>query len=320
MAITRGRLGATIAVSALGFCLYFAAAVAGDLAQVASALAHLHYRDLALIFGLSLLNYALRFGRWQWYLTTMGHALRPATSLLNYLAGFAFTMTPGKAGEAVRSVYLKSHGVSYKESLAALLSERLLDLLAIVLLACVAVIWYDRYRWIVLFTGVLVLLGIWWITHPTFLEALRRLSACRRFETLKWLPHKLRVLFETSRALLQFPAIYGGLLLGLVAWGAEGMGLYYSVAGMGLAVSASQAVGIYAVSILAGVLSFLPGGLGSTETVMGLLLLLSGVDPAHAVAATLLCRIATLWFAIAIGFVAIVVLELKAPRKRVTIQ
>ncbi len=69
-------MGATIAVSALGFCLYFAAAVAGDLGQVASALARLHYRDLALIFGLSLLNYALRFVRWQWFLTTMGRSAK----------------------------------------------------------------------------------------------------------------------------------------------------------------------------------------------------------------------------------------------------
>ena len=38
------------------------------------------------------------------------------------------------------------------------------------------------------------------------------------------------------------------------------------------------------VSVLAGALSFIPGGLGSTEAVMGVLLLLVGVDTATAVA------------------------------------
>jgi uncharacterized protein (TIRG00374 family) len=53
--------------------------------------------------------------------------------------------------------------------------------------------------------------------------------------------------------------------------------------------------------MLAGALSFMPGGLGSAEAVMGGLLMLSGMSGAEAVAATALTRIATLWFAVAIG-------------------
>ena len=54
---------------------------------------------------------------------------------LYYLSGFAFTVSPAKAGEAVRSLYLRSYGVTYSQSIAALFVERLQDLLAMVLLA-----------------------------------------------------------------------------------------------------------------------------------------------------------------------------------------
>ena len=78
---------------------------------------------IALILGLSLLNYCLRFVRWQLYLSRLGYDLPHGLSLRYYLAGFAFTTTPGKAGEAVRSLYLKRHGISYSQSLSALFAR-----------------------------------------------------------------------------------------------------------------------------------------------------------------------------------------------------
>lgn len=72
-------------------------------------------------------------------------------------------------------------------------------------------------------------------------------------------------------------------------------------------------VGIYAIAVLAGALSFLPGGLGGTEAVMGVLLVAFGADGATAVAITLLCRLATLWFAVALGGLAVAVLGMREP-------
>ena len=62
-----------------------------------------------------------------------------------------------------------------------------------------------------------------------------------------------------------------------------------------------MAVFVYAFAMLVGGLSFLPGGLGSSEAVMIGLLSLYGLPEATAVTATLICRLATLWFAVALG-------------------
>jgi len=68
-------------------------------------------------------------------------------------------------------------------------------------------------------------------------------------------------------------------------------------------VALGLAIVIYAGTTIAGALSFLPGGLGVTEGAMTLALVSGAAhfDRASAVAATLLTRLATLWFAVALG-------------------
>ena len=54
----------------------------------------------------------------------------------------------------------------------------------------------------------------------------------------------------------------------------------------------------------------LPAGIGGTEAVMTTLLVSRGASVADALIATLLCRLATLWFAVIIGLAATAILEL----------
>jgi uncharacterized protein (TIRG00374 family) len=83
---------------------------------------------------------------------------------------------------------------------------------------------------------------------------------------------------------------------------------------LGADISMPLAVGIYATGILVGALSFLPGGIGSAEAVMIGLLVLAGIDPTTAIAATLICRIAALWYSIALGLGIVLRLELRSGR------
>ncbi len=92
-----------------------------------------------------------------------------------------------------------------------------------------------------------------------------------------------------------------GLSLGVVAWLAEGVGFWWLLSALGYPLDLQTAVFIYAFAMLIGGLSFLPGGLGSSEAVMIGLLVMNGLPEASAVTATLICRLATLWFAVALG-------------------
>ena len=98
--------------------------------------------------------------------------------------------------------------------------------------------------------------------------------------------------------------------MSLIAWCAEGLAFYYILVLLEIVVTPWLGIGIYAISILVGAISFIPGGLGSTEAVMGLLLIVIGASQADAVTATVICRMTTLWFAVGIGFIVLIWLEI----------
>ncbi|MDG4595306.1 MAG: lysylphosphatidylglycerol synthase transmembrane domain-containing protein [Candidatus Contendobacter sp.] len=295
----------------LATLLYLAFVLLTDRAALLAALRRVGSPILVAIFALSLLNYLLRFWRWQRYIAAFGHVLPWRRHLLYYLAGFTLTVTPGKAGEAVRSLYLRGHGVSYAQSLAVLFVERLLDVLAMSLLALLILLARPDYAWLVAVAWVLVLALGWLVTRRWLPDRLRGWGDGHRYGHRF---DRLARLFDSAAMLLRPGHFLFGLGLGVLSWGLEGLSLSLIARDIGVELSLAAGIGIYAIAVLAGALSFLPGGLGGTEAVMGVLLVAFGSDGAAAVAITLLCRIATLWFAVTLGGMAVAALGLDGRR------
>jgi len=289
--------------------IYGGSVIVSDFNAVGESIAKLGLVGWVIVLGLSLFNYGLRFIRWELYLRRLHSRIPLIQSLAYYLGGFAFTTTPGKAGEAVRSLYLKRHGVAYVHSLAAFFTERLVDLFAMVLLALLAALTFPDYQWLILVIMALVVVFIPVVhsrhLHAFFERQLTRLSS----EKFRNLGSRLLELLRSSSTLLRSGPLYAGVVLALIAWGAEGVAFHVILQNLDVETSLGLAVGIYSVSVLAGALSFIPGGLGSTEAVMVLLLTLVGVNTPAAIAATLICRLATLWFAVIIGGAVLAALE-----------
>lgn len=68
-------------------------------------------------------------------------------------------------------------------------------------------------------------------------------------------------------------------------------------------------MGIYCVSILAGALTFIPGGIGATEAAMSLLLIALGMEASIAILASVIARAITIWFAVALGLLSMLILN-----------
>jgi uncharacterized protein (TIRG00374 family) len=294
----------------LSIAFYGAWAAFSGPGEVWAAIKSLGSAGWAIILGLSLFNYLLRFVRWEYYLRQLGNRVPLFANLAIYLAGFGFTTTPGKVGEAVRTVYLKPFNVSYVHGLCAFFVERLVDMLSMILVAALAAYAFENTRWLV-FVALLATLAFLPMVHSrifySFLERRQQAFESERFRTLG---RSLLDMLSASADLLKSGPLYIGLLLGLLAWFAEGYALYIVLERLGAATPVYVAAGIYGVSVLAGAVSFVPGGLGGTELVMGSLLVLSGVDAPMAVSAVIICRLATLWFAVAIGLVFVVGIEI----------
>lgn len=295
-----------------GLVLYVVFLVFSDYKETLVAVARLEGGHWLLIIGLSLGNYTLRFGRWHYYLRVLGYKVPNRCHILYYLAGFALTTTPGKAGETVRSLYLKKHNVDYAHSLGAFFAERLMDLLAMVGLALLVIYPLEKYRWTIFLAAGLVVFILVLVQSGMLVKwLLLWTEKARLVVKLKTALERLTALLKSASILLRSQRLYGGLSLGVLAWGAEGLSLFYILKILGVALTPTVCIGIYAISVLVGALSFMPGGLGSTEAVMGLMLIVLGVPKQEAVAATLICRVATLWFAVGVGFLAMAWLHLR---------
>jgi uncharacterized protein (TIRG00374 family) len=287
----------------LAIALYFVGMVTTDFHATRTAVARMDWVAWAAVIALSLLNYLLRFVRWTTYIRHFSHVRLPTgRHSLYYLSGFALSTTPGKAGEAIRSLYLHPHGVGYHQSISALFVERLLDMLAITLLAVLACIYFPQYQWVALLTSVIAFGGLIVVHQKWAIDWLERQA--ERLGAARKLVKHLAIMLRSALMLMRSRQLVGGLALGVIAWGGEGIGLYLILKAMGAHVDLWLAVSIYGIAVLVGAVSFLPGGLGGTEAAMTLLLIASGVDKSTALAATLVCRVATLWFAVALGLIA----------------
>jgi uncharacterized protein (TIRG00374 family) len=293
----------------LAACGYLAFALLGDGRAVASAIARVGLMVLFIALLLSLVNYGLRFIRWQVYLFTLGHAVPWRPSLRIYLAGFALITTPAKAGEAVRGVILKRRGVPYPDTLAAVFSERIADLAGILPLTLLGLAMYPEARPLIYLGGGLAVLFILFLTRRRWLLSLQAaLPAPARIQ--KWLGHFFEILLQAERC--HRPRILSlAVILSLLGWAAEATAFFLILQAMDTGIPFILATFIFAVAILAGALTFTPGGLGSTEAAMAALLVWAGVSLPEAIAATLLIRITTLWFAVAIGTIAMASITLR---------
>ena len=281
------------AIGYLGFVLW------SGWGDVASAVAKVGFFGVGVVLSLSLVNYGLRFVRWQLYLSAMDHPVPHWHSLQIYLAGFTLTTTPGKAGEALRGVLLKRWGVPYPTSLAAFLSERLSDLFAVVLLTLLGLTIYPAAHPLIAIGAAGGLVVFMLVSNRAALGRLGRLVQGSTSAAVL-LRHSIHVLLQASRCHTPLLVVIA-TALSLVAWAAEAFAFSLILRWMGVEVSLAFAVFVYAISMLAGALSFMPGGLGSAEAIMISLLVWQNAPTSDAVAATVLVRLATLWFAVGIG-------------------
>jgi len=295
------------ALGYLGFSLW------GGWAAVSKAVGEVGLIGIAIALFMSALNYGLRFVRWQIYLQALAHPMPWKPSLNIYLAGFALTTTPGKAGEALRGVLLKRWGVPYPHSFAAFFSERLSDLFAVVLLTLFGLSLYPEARSMIVVGVALVGIGLLVLSQRRLLEHLSAVLPAppNGGKLVGLLRHLIHVLVEAQRC-NRLGLLVGVTLLSVVAWSSEALAFHWMLGWMGADIPLTFAVFVYALAMLAGAVSFMPGGLGGAEAVMVGLLVWKGMSSADAIAATVLIRLATLWFAVGIG--AVMLLRLKTTK------
>ncbi len=294
---------------AAGVAIYVGFSIWADARNVGRALADFHWPIALAALGLASLNYVVRFGRWHYYLKVLGLKVPVGHSLLVFLGGFSLTVTPGKLGEVVKALLLReSHGIPAARTAPIVIAERFTDLVGLLLLACVGIFTFKIDPRFLLVGAGLIGFGLVVVSVAPVAAFVLRLAA--RIPGVRRFAPKLEEAYRTTAELLRPRPLILGVLLSTVSWFFECTAFWAVVHGFsGASIDIQAATFIYASMTVAGALSFLPGGLGVTEA--GMLAMLgelgTGCNRSVAAAATFVTRLCTLWFAVLLGIVALLI-------------
>jgi len=275
-----------------------------DARELAAELAGFPPRLLPPVLALSLVNYLLRFVRWELYLARLGVDLPRGRSLAVFLVGFLLSVTPGKAGELGKAWLVRELGGGRAlRVVPAVVAERVTDLLGVLVLLALGALPLPGGQLLAAAGLGAVVLAVLLLTWRGGAERLFRLLA--RLPLVGRRIPVLAELYGTLRELLSPGLLATALTVSIVAWGAEGVGFFLVMREYAPQAGLLPAVFDYTVSTCLGSLSMLPGGLVAAEGSLTALLDSQGLSTAAAAAATLIIRAATLWFAVLLGLLAL---------------
>jgi glycosyltransferase 2 family protein len=294
--------GKLLLSAGFGAIVFIALTIWADIDKLAAAFINFNWAWAPVIITCTLLNYAFRYMKWEYYTRELDMYPGRGRNLIIFFSAFIMAVTPGKFGEVLKSWMLKRvNGTPVSRSAPIIIAERLTDFIGLVLLLIAGAWVFDISRTAVagfaLFFFAVTLLLAWRRGSLALIDLLGRLPLLRRYAG-----HG-REAYESMHALLRPRPLFAAVLLSVLAWFFECAGYWIILSVFDAPPTLLKATFIYAFSTIVGAVSMLPGGLGTTEGSLTALSMLAGATRDVAVASTFIIRVATLWFAVALGVV-----------------
>jgi uncharacterized protein (TIRG00374 family) len=289
--------------------LYVVIALLSDWQELTAALKSFPWEWLPLIIGLALINYIVRVFRWHWWLELVGVRITRWDSARIFGIGSLMVMTPGKVGELLKSYMVKNvTGTPMSTTAPVIVSERVIDGIAMLLLASVGLLAFPEPRAQILALALLVAFLVGIIIIQIRPLALKVLSFAHHIPVVHKFSDSLLAIYDSSYTIFRPLPLLLALTLGLIAWGTSGLAFGLVLAGFGAPLTWQtmfMAVFIFNISTVIGAVFAMPGGLGGFEgSAVFWVIRLFSLPAATATAAALLIRFCTLWLGVAIGVVS----------------
>lgn len=275
------------------------------------------------LIGTQLIVAACRFWVWQYYLGVIG--ARDKISLLDsaviFVSCFVMVVSPGKADELLKAVFLKlKTGVPFTRSAPIVIAERVVDGIVVILILCFTLLfltddlnlgaYLSISQLIVFSTGALLIFGLIAVQIAPLAQGILGLIA--QIPLLRRLHPALSDLYESSREIFQLQHVINAILRGVGVYIFSSIGFVIILYGFGVALTpniALQATFINGVNAAIGGLSLVPNGAGVTE-LSGAIMLEVIIAPISAVltpgviaAAALMQGFFHKWFRVLLGLI-----------------
>lgn len=296
----------------LGAAVFLGLSIYANINELLEAFSLYNWLLFPLVLLLSLCNYVARFAKWEYYTRTLNIQIERRMSFLIFLSSFIMSVTPGKIGEVLKSYLLKEYnGTPVSRSAPIVLAERITDFISLVLLSIAGALMLGYGTALVLGFGAFFVIVVLVISSRKISYAIIRFL--EKFKFIEKISHKIHTAYDSIYQMVRFKELLIAVLLSIFAWGFECFSFYLVVNGFSEANTAHigflTATFVYGFATIAGAATMLPGGLGATDASITGLLVFLGLAKSVAVASTLIIRAATLWFAVIVGIVAVMIYQ-----------
>ncbi len=295
----------------LALLVYIGLALFSDWRQLTSALTDFPWPWLTAVIALTLVNYVGRALRWHWYMRLLDVPIGLGDATRVFGVGMLMVMTPGKAGEFLKSYMIKKvTGTPISVTAPVILAERLLDGAAMLGLAGAGLFAFPNAG----ARGVAALVLTFFVAFVVVVQvrplALWALGLGERLPVVNRFVAHLHRAYESAYIIFSIRNLLVAILVGALCWAAEGAAYFVVLAGFGVPATPQSlliAVFIFNMSTVIGAMVAMPGGLGGVEgSLVALSVQLLGMATPAATAAALLVRFCTLWLGVLLGVVSFV--------------
>lgn len=292
----------------LGALVFLALSIYANFDNLVLAFSDFNWILFPIILALSFCNYIARFFKWEYYTKVLNFGVERKVSFLIFLSSFIMSVTPGKLGEVFKSFLLKEHnGTPISKSAPIVFAERLTDFLSLILLSIIGAVMFQYGTIFLIIAGAVFILIIVVLSSKKLCYSI--IVFFERFRFFSKISVKIHAAYDSIYQMLKLKQLTVAILLSLIAWLFECVGFYLVINSFGIAnfiyIDIFVATFIYGFSTILGAVTMLPGGLGATDAAITGLLVLIGISKNVSVASTMIIRVATLWFAVIVGIIAV---------------
>ncbi len=298
-------------IGLLGALLFYS-----DFSKVLEILSRSSPLLVGLALAFSTLPMVSRAFRWKLLLKKIGIGLPISRVFPVFMAGlFISNVTPARSGEPFRSYLLKKReGIGFSNSISSVIIERVFDLLTLIAVSAAGILLVQGFFLAAILNLVIVVYLAFIAFAVTVCTSRKRVEAFSRFfvRLFGWLPvvkragHRIEDkagnINESFMKYRSWPGVATLLIVSIFIWLLDGAVGYIAFRALGIEVDLLLFTFIMAVSVLIGIATSLPGGIGSADAVMALLASgLFGISLPLATAGILLFRFLTIWYDMAVG-------------------
>ena len=272
-----------------------------DIEKISNKLINFKIEFLPVIFSLVPVAWVLVYFRWYFLLKNLDIRVPHKENFTIFLASAMLGITPGKVGELLKSQFLKEKfGISRTKTVPLVFVEKLYDLTGAIIISFVG-IWLFPEAGYIITVGLVLLIFVFVIISSQKVFN-KTAQVFMRFRITRQFVEPLSESSEIIKTSIRGKTALFSTILSVGYWFIISLAIYFIFLALEIdSLSFLTIISTYIASLILGVLSFLPGGIGVTEGSLVGLLSLQGIEISTAVAIAILIRLFTLWYGVAVG-------------------